>query len=391
MADYLSQTVTAAKILTDKWFTSSTPNNWVPGDYWRTPVICTLLTDLMSQTSEVDYTATLENARQAGEGWLRSCGFYDDLTWWGRFFMHAYDYFQSHSNPALAKQYRDDAVIVCDQLSEGWDEWDSPEYCGGGVWWRRPPPPPPLEDSTNVFKASNSTFGFMETALALHLTEVKPTGDEPDYVALGQKAWDWIVKWKFMDDKGLVWGALLPGQCTLDPDNVPVLSLQGEALAPLWMLYKATNDTSYLDAADKVAEGTIANMVWKGTQIMQDRDDAMWAGLSNNCKIELSRDTTFKGLFATYLGEYTKNLSTLSDPARQQKAATYASFLRANADAVWTNYPGAMFSMDWHTLTPNYEPIPQDNHPMLPNSDYVNASLQYSGVAALAAAALVSN
>jgi predicted alpha-1,6-mannanase (GH76 family) len=131
-------------------------------------------------------------------------------------------------------------------------------------------------------------------------------------------------------------------------------------------------------------------MVWEGTQIMQDRDDAAWANQSDDWKRDNSGDTPFKGLFATYLGEYAKNLSKLSDPARQQKAATYAAFLRVNADAVWTNYPGAMFGMDWHTLDKDYQSIPNDNR-AIPNADYVNASLQYSGVAALAAAALISS
>jgi len=43
--DYLSQAITAAGVLTDQWFPSSAPTNWVPDDYWRAPVICTLLTD----------------------------------------------------------------------------------------------------------------------------------------------------------------------------------------------------------------------------------------------------------------------------------------------------------------------------------------------------------
>src|ERR1041384_1337729 len=135
--DYLSQTLKAMGVLTDHWFPASAPTNWVPSDYWRTPVICTLLTDIMMQTDKVDYTATLENARAAGEPYLTSCGFYDDLTWWGRLFMHAYDYFKSQSDSNLAKVYLADAQIVCDNLNQGWEQWDTPQYCSGGVWWMR--------------------------------------------------------------------------------------------------------------------------------------------------------------------------------------------------------------------------------------------------------------
>ena len=165
-SDYLDHAVTAVKIMTDKWFPPTVP--LVPVDYWRTPVICTLLVDLMAQTKQVDYTTTLQNAKKAGECCFTWCGFYDDLTWWGRLFMHSYNYFQSQSDPATAKPFLNDALIVSDQLSQAWDKWAAPEYCGGGVWWKRPTRfEPPVFPSN--FKASNSTLGFMETALALYL------------------------------------------------------------------------------------------------------------------------------------------------------------------------------------------------------------------------------
>ena len=380
--DYLSQALTATGVLTDKWFPPSAPTNWVPNDYWRTPVICTLLIDLMTQTSKVDYTATVEAARVKGERNLTNCMFYDDLAWWGRLTMHAYAYFKSQSKLDLANLYLADAKIVCDQLSEGWDKFATPEYCDGGVWWMREwyPPEPPY-NPRETFKASNSTLGFMETALDLYLE----LGDQK-YLALGQKCWDWLVKWKFVEDNGLIWGALIPGKCELDPENVPVLSLQGEGLAPLWSLYKATNKTEYLDAADKIAEGTMAKMVWEGTQIMQDQCDAEWDNQSNAWKVKESNHALFKGLFATYLGEYTKNVTSL----RPQQAAKYVAYLRANADAVWANYPSATFGMDWHTMHQNYQPIPNDNSRNIPNAVTTNASLQYSGICALAAAALFS-
>jgi predicted alpha-1,6-mannanase (GH76 family) len=382
--DYLSQTLTAAGILTDKWFPPSAPTKWVPTDYWRTPVICTLMIDLMTQTNKVDYTATVEAARLKGEGSLTSCAYYDDLTWWGRLFMHAYHYFKSQSKNDLAQLYLYDAKVVCGNLSQGWDQFATKEYCGGGVWWMREwwAPEPPY-DPTKTFKASNSTLGLMETALALYLE----LGDQM-YLDLGQKCWDWLVQWKFLDDQGMIWGALVPGKCELDPENVPVLSLQGEGLAPLWMLYEATNKTSkteYLDVADKIAEGTMAKMVWEGTQIMQDQADAEWDGQTTDWKEGKSNNTLFKGLFATYLAEYTKNVSSL----RPQQAAKYAAFLRANADAVWANYPGATFGMNWSTLHQNYQPLPPDNKD-IPNTVTLNACLQYSGIAALAGAALVS-
>lgn len=370
-ADYLQQAIAAANILTDKWFPPSAPGSWVPNDYWRTPTICTQLVGLMELTDQVDYTSTLENARTAGECCLTWCGYYDDLTCWGRFFMQAYAYFQSHDNAKMAKPYLDDAKVVCSQLSQAWSDWDSPEYCGGGVWWKREYSPPNF--SGHNFKASNATLGFMEVALDLYFAL-----EDPSYLELGQKAWDWLSHYQFVLPDGLVWGGLTL-DCKLDPKNKPVVGLQGNPLGPLWSIFKATSDTSYLDVADRIVEGTMKLMVWEGTEILEASDDAEWAGESDDWKRQNSGQTPFKGNFCNYLGDYTKNLAGLDDPARQQAAATYAAFLRTNADAIVNNYPSMMFSMDWHTSDPDYEPIP--------DADEVNGSLQYSGVAALAGAA----
>ncbi len=370
-SDYLNQAIAAANILTDKWFPPSAPGTWVPEDYWRTPTICTQLVDLMAQTDQVDYTSTLENARIAGEPYLTNCGYYDDLTCWSRFFMAAYGLFQARGDTALAKPYLTDAITVCQQLSTAWDDWDSPKYCGGGVWWKREFFPPHF--SGNNFKASNATLGLMEVALDLYFV----LGDQ-SYLTRGQQAWDWLASYKFVLDDGLVWGGLNLS-CQLDPNNVPVVGLQGNPLGPLWSLYRATNDTQYLDVADRVVDGTRTLMVWEGTEILEASDDAEWASQSDEWKRENSGQTPFKGNFCNYLGDYAKNLATVDDPVRQQKAASYAEFMRANADAIWKNYPGTMYSMDWHTPDPDYQPIP--------DADVVNGSLQYSGVAALAAAA----
>lgn len=373
-ADYLQQAVAAAGILTDKWFPPSAPGSWVPDDYWRTPTICTQLVGLMELTDQVDYTSTLENARIAGECCLTWCGYYDDLTCWGRFFMQAYNYFRNSSQAKLAKPYLDDARVVCNQLSQAWNDWDSPQYCGGGVWWQREYDPPNF--SGKNFKASNSTLGFMEVALDLYLA----TG-EKEYLTLGQKAWDWLAQYQFVASDGLVWGGLA-SDCKIDPNNVPVVGLQGNPLGPLWSLYHATEDTQYLDIADQVIQGTMTLMVWEGTAILKASDDPTWAGETDEWKRNNSGQTPFKGNFCNYLGDYTKNLAGLADPARKQAAATYAAFLRTNADALWANYPGTMFSMDWHTRDENYRPIP--------DADIVNASMQYSGVAVLAGAAKTS-
>lgn len=372
---YLDKAVTAGQILTSKWFDSNAPLNWVPNDYWRTPTICTVLVELMSETGQPTYLSTIENARTQGEGWLTTCGYYDDLTVWGRFFMMAYNYLQTAS-PSKAAAYLADAQIVAQQLKAAWDA--SSNICGGGVWWQREPTSYP-----GNFKASNATLGYSETCINLYLAMGKT---QQNYLDQAVSSMKWLIATKVFDapipgtSAGMVWGGLNQS-CGVDVGNGPVVGLQGNPLGPLWSLYEATGDTSYLDLAQQVVDATMKNLVWSGTQILETSIDAEWDGQGPQWQSDNSGPTLFKGIFTRYLGVFTKNLATLKDPVRQKASQQYAAFLKTNADAVWSNYPGQIFGMDWHSMHGDYQVNPDDQ---------VNACLQYSGLAALLAAALVS-
>jgi hypothetical protein len=360
---YLGYAQSAVNTLTINWFTPSTPSQWVPDDYWKTPTICQELVFYMQLAGENSYISTLENARVAGEGPLNWCAFYDDLTCWGRFFVSAYNYLTTGGGSgADPKNYLNDAITTYNNLTAAFDS-----TCNGGVWWRRQPKSYPGNS-----KVSNSTLGLMEIALGLYAA----TKDQ-QYLQWGQKTWTWLQNSGMLDSAGYVWGGLT-SKCSVDCMNRPVVALQGNALAPLWLMYQATGDTSYLDMAQTSVATTMQNMVWKGTKTLMATADPGWNCQNQQWKEDAAGETPFKGIFAGFLGNFAANLATVNDPTRQKAAQQYGAFLTANADTLWANFPGGNFGMDWHTPSPNYQV----------NSDsQINACLQYSALAAFVGAA----
>src|SRR5262249_55485018 len=129
--------------------------------------------------------------------------------------------------------------------------------------------------------------------------------------------------------------------CVINPDNPARPYNQGVILGPLWAMFKLAGDTTYLDRAEKIVAAAFDTMTWPDG-ILQEGCEK-----KGNCGDDLN-PPLFKGVFVRYLGEFTQRLATLDDPARRQTAQRYAAFLQHNADAVWKNYPGHIFGMDWH-------------------------------------------
>lgn len=320
------------------------------------------LVDYMALTGDSTLVPTIENARMAGEPYLGNCGWYDDESVWGRFFMAAYFYFSSGQHGANPSNYLQDAITVYTDLSAAWDS-----TCGGGIWWRRDPKSYP-----DNFKAINSTLGLMEIALDLYFAT-----SQKSYLDSAQRSWQWISDSGMIDSQGMVWGGLA-SNCQKDPNNKPVVALQGNPLGPLWSMYQATGDPSYLNVAALIVKGTQENMVWPGTSILMAGADAEWNQQDEDWRENNAGETPFKGIFVGFLGSLTQNLATIQDPSWQNTAKQFKLLLEANANAVWANFPNGIFGMDWHTPDPQYGGD---------SDNTINASLQYSALALFLAAA----
>ncbi|HEX2189280.1 MAG TPA: glycoside hydrolase family 76 protein [Longimicrobiaceae bacterium] len=362
---YLDRARAAAQLLTSRWFTEGLVDQWVPNqDYWKAPTIAQELVAHMALAGSTDYRALVDYVRQAGEWYLASCGYLDDATVWGRAHVTTYDWITATGGSG-ADDYLRDANTVFDGLTPTWDD-----RCGGGLYWMRPG----TGNDAGNFKAMNATLGLMEIGLGLH----RITG-RADRLEWAQRAWKWIQGSGLIDAEGMVWGGYTP-ECVRDDRNIPVVALQGNPLTPLWWMYQATGDAALLDLAERIVDGTLRAFVWPGTQTLATPFDGGWAGADADWRLAHQNDAMFKGVFCGFLGPFTANLATVA--GREDAAARYAAFLRANADALAANFPGGVFGMDWHTPDPGYAGDPD------PGNDAV---LQYSGLAALDAAAAVEH
>jgi predicted alpha-1,6-mannanase (GH76 family) len=364
---YFDYATTAVEILTSKWFTPSTPVQWIPNDYWRAPTICMELVDYMGFAGTNTYASTIQATQQAGQGWLTNCGYLDDATCWGRLFGMTYQWLMNGGSGLDPKVYLNDAILVFNNLAGTWND-----QCAGGLFWQRPP------GGANNVKATNATLGLMEIGLDLY----NATGTQ-SYLDWAQKAWGWIVARKLIDDQGMVWGGLTPPgaqpACVIDPHNVPVVALQGNPLGPMWDLYVITRDTSLLDTAETIIEGTFQNMTWPDSAILMTPVDSEWASQTESWRQSNSGKTPFKGIFSAFCGQFVADLATVS--GREAKAAQYAAQLRDNADTLWNNYPtNHIFDMNWDASAPDYQGD---------SNDQINACLQYSALAIFLAAAKV--
>jgi len=359
---YLDEAKAASDVLTDNWFDESAPARWVPGDYWKTPTICAELATFMSLSGTTEHLDICNNAIKEGDDYLTSSAYLDDATCWGRLGLIAYRWLGGSRHPD-ATTYLEVAGRVAQDLVGQWGD-----ACEGGLYWMREP------DEPKNFKAANSTLGFMDIALGLHFAQ----DTSQDWLKRAQEAWGWILAKKLVGADGLVWGGLTR-KCAVDQNNVPVIALQGGPLVPLWNLYRATGDSKLLDAAERIADGALTSFTWPGSSVIATPFDGNWAGQNDEWRADHTNDTLFKGVFVAALAPLTAGLAAV--PGRREKAARYASVLRANADALARNYPGRIYGMDWHTPSPSYR---GGRCPIL------NACLQFSALAAFNAAAQVA-
>jgi predicted alpha-1,6-mannanase (GH76 family) len=355
---YLGYAEAAAQVMTTKWFGTDGPTKWVnAGDFWRAPNLVTALTDLMQLTGSRDYLPTAANALAVSSPLFipgESPSYYDDECWWGACFLRLAQLTGDASWISIPK------TKIFTDLQGGWDD-----VAGGGVWWMRDPKAYPENE-----KGSIENELYMDIAMMLYAAA--PASERQTYLDATKQTWQWMQA--CIDSTGLVWGSLNEDG-SIKRSNVARPYNQGVVLGPLWALYKLAGDTTYLDRAEKIVQAAFDTMTWPDgilREICEERGDCGPSDLN---------PPLFKGVFVRYLGEFTQPLAGMDGSARQKTAQGYAAFLQHNADAVWANYPGGIFGMDWHTPQPNYQPS---------GNCMYDGCLQSSALDLFVAAALVS-
>ncbi len=161
--------------------------------------------------------------------------------------------------------------------------------------------------------------------------------------------------------------------CDVNTSNVPVVGIQGNPIGPLWSTYEVTQDSTFLDTAHKIIEGTMSQVVWSEDCILKTYVDSEWNNQDLSWWLSKAGVVLFKGIFVRYLGVFVQNLMSIGDNTRTAAAKKYTQFLQNNADTLWLNYPKGIFSMNWNSKLPDYQPPfgPQEK------INRLNASLQY--------------
>ena len=329
-SEYLQYAQTAADVLTKNWFGPTAPATWVHThqDFWRAPNAMTALNGLMELTGETTYQSTLDNGlstfQQVVAGYPP--GYYDDEAWWGAAFLRIYDRMKGQS-------YLDTTVSLFRDLSGGWDA-----TAGGGVWFMRHPKSYPTNN-----KNSASTTLYFELAGRLY----NGPATNASYLAAAKQAWAWLPR--LIDRHSLVWGNLVPSGNTyiINQSNPARPYTQGTTMQGLLQLSIATRDDSLIDQAVAIADVTLDSMAWPGG-VLRDTGEVI-----GDFRPALLDPILFKPIFARYLGELTVALHSM--PGRGTAVQRYSAFLRANADALWANYPQRIFGMDWHLSQPDYQ------------------------------------
>ncbi|KAK4549938.1 hypothetical protein LTR36_005239 [Oleoguttula mirabilis] len=290
-ASYVSNAVSAVGSLNNKWFSQS--NGQWDNLWWNSANIVTTIADLAHVNTGYMETASgiFENvffAAQASNNgsWLND--FYDDEQWWALAWIKVYD-LTNNGTYLLAAQ------SIFEDLKGG-----TGATCGG-QWWDKD------HNATNTINN--------ELYLAVGASLANRVRDNREYKDAATQQADWLFNTsRLMNSNNTFVDGLELSDCT--PEG-PVWSYnQGVVLGALVEMSRLTGDSSYLDTAATIAQGTLRHLTVSG--ILTET-----AAYPN----EDSTAAQFKGVFARNL-VYLQNARGNGD---------YVSFLQNNADSIWSN------------------------------------------------------
>lgn len=210
----------------------------------------------------------------------------------------------------------------------------------GGQWWDK--------NHTAVNSINNELYLAVGASLANRVS-----GKQSYYGAYATNQADWLLGAGLMNSNStFVDGFTVPG-CAPEGDFWSYN--QGVILGALVEMNKLTNNSTYLNTAAAIAQGTLDHLTTNGILI----DSGAPSG-------EDTTSAQFKGVFA-------RNLATLQN-ARGD--GNYVTFLQTNADSIWSNdrQSDGQIGVEWQGPVTN-----------------TNAAAQSSALDCLVAAAAVSS
>jgi predicted alpha-1,6-mannanase (GH76 family) len=274
-------------------------DGWWPSSWWNSAVALTTLIDHADHRYDWVIARTFDENKGTFPAGQRSSDpvegnfisrAIDDSAWWGLAWVAAYD----HTGD---RRYLSMATTIADYVQEYWD----PSTCGGGVWW----------DRERTYKNAVTNGLYLRLVASIHL---RTPGDSV-WLQRTRTAATWYLNSGLINASNLVNDGLT-GDCRNNGQTVWTYN-QGLAIGGLVEAWRATGDTTLLEAARRLADAAITGLTRDGI-------------LTESCDIDQStcddNQKQFKGIFSRYL----------ADLAAATGTSAYRSFARRQADAIWS-------------------------------------------------------
>jgi predicted alpha-1,6-mannanase (GH76 family) len=279
-------------------------------NYWWQAHGLDILLDGYQRTKVTDYTAKMQQLQQGTKkknGNTYYNNFYDDMAWQALANLRAFQITQDPSYKATATQLWAD-------LKNGWNTEQ-----GGGIAWKK--------DQRDY---KNTPANAPVAILGARLYQLDRN---PDDLAWAQKIYDWEKKTLVDPTSGAVWdGINRQGTGQIDKDWRFSYN-QGVFLGAGLELYRATQQSSYLDDANRTAGFVVNDSQLSPGGVLKDEGGGD-GGL-------------FKGILVRYLAQ----LAT--EPAVSAATrANYVSFLKFNGESLYKQgmrRPQYLFNTSWTT------------------------------------------
>jgi predicted alpha-1,6-mannanase (GH76 family) len=218
--------------------------------------------------------------------------FYDDEGWWALSWLKAYDLVDNQHYLVMAQ-------IIFADMETGWDD-----ICHGGVWWSK----------ERSYKNAVTNELFFTVAARLYQRAISEN-ERSYYLNWAYRAWEWFANSGMINYQNLVNDGLR--DCKNNDGTIWTYN-QGILLGGLTEMFRITQDRSYLQVAEAVADAAISTLIDRNG-ILQDPCE-----IGSDCGAD---GPQFKGIFM-------RNLAILHEESKKED---YKQFILYNARSIVQN------------------------------------------------------
>ncbi|MBA5223920.1 glycoside hydrolase family 76 protein [Streptomyces griseoaurantiacus] len=309
---------------------------WWRSSWWNSAVALTAVVDFSRRTGDHEYDWAVARTFEQNRGVFPAGGrssdpieghfisrAVDDAGWWAIAWLDAYDL--THE-----RRYLDEAVTIASYLHTFWDTGT----CGGGIYWNR--------ERTYKNAVTNGLYLWITAALHQRLPGDTLWGSRASTAA------DWYLGSGLIGSSSLVNDGLTDA-CANNGQTVWSYN-QGLAIGAFTQMWRSTGEARYLSTARRLADAALSSSRLTREGVLTEVCDTGTSTCDDNQK-------QFKGVFVRHLAD-------LADATR---SPAYRSYLRTQADSIWTadrdplnrlgqrwaggtpNTPGGTNVQDWRT------------------------------------------